>query len=51
MSILIGVVMGFGCCLMFKHLRFLCTSVVTETFLMTGLGFSTYFIAELTTIL
>jgi NhaP-type Na+/H+ or K+/H+ antiporter len=43
--------MGFICCLMFKHMRFLCTSCVTESFLMTGLGFSTYFIAELTTIL
>lgn len=50
-SVLIGVVMGFLSCLMFKHMRFLTHSVVTETFLMTALGFSAYFIAEITTII
>lgn len=44
-SIAIGLVFGFLCCLMFKHMRFLSVSVVTETFLMTAFGFSAYFVA------
>lgn len=47
-SLLIGVVFGLACCLMFKHMRFLSVSVVTETFLMTAFGFSAYFVAEIT---
>lgn len=44
-SLLIGIVFGAACCLMFKHFRFLSASVVTETFLMTAFGFMAYFIA------
>lgn len=50
-SICIGVFFGFVCCLLFKHLRFLSHSVVTETFIMTAFGFVAYFVAELIKIL
>lgn len=50
-SILIGIIFGFLCCLMFKHMRFLSVSVVTETFLMTAFGFSAYFVAQITVII
>lgn len=36
---------------MFKHMRFLSVSVVTETFLMTAFGFSAYFVAQITIII
>lgn len=50
-SLSIGIVFGFACCLMFKHMRFLSVSVVTETFLMTAFGFAAYFVAALIIIL
>ena len=50
-SLSIGIVFGFACCLMFKHMRFLSVSVVTETFLMTAFGFAAYFVAALIKIL
>lgn len=42
-TILIGAVYGFACCLMFKYMRFLTVSAVTETFMMTGFGLLAYF--------
>lgn len=50
-SLAVGIVFGFACCLMFKHMRFLSVSVVTETFLMTAFGFASYFVASLIIIL
>jgi NhaP-type Na+/H+ or K+/H+ antiporter len=50
-SVAIGVFFGFGVCLMFKHLRFLTISAVTETFLMLMFGLMAYYISEITVVL
>lgn len=50
-SLAIGISFGTACCLMFKHMRFLSTSVITETFLMTAFGMMSYFVAQLIVIL
>lgn len=44
-SIAIGVFFGMITSLMFKHMRFLTISAVTETFLMLGAGLLSYFVA------
>lgn len=44
-SLLIGIAFGVVCCLMFRYLRFLSISVITETFLMTAFGLMAYFVA------
>lgn len=50
-SVAIGVIFGFGIALMFKHLRFLTISAVTETFLMLMFSLMAYYISEITVIL
>lgn len=50
LSILIGVAYGFACCLLFKHLRFLSASAVTETFFVMSIAILAYFTAQGTTI-
>ena len=47
----IGVIFGFGTSLLFKHLRFLTSSAVTETFVMMAMGLMAYYISEITVIL
>ena len=44
-SITIGVIFGMLTSLMFKHMRFLTSSAVTETFIMIAMGFGGYFVA------
>jgi NhaP-type Na+/H+ or K+/H+ antiporter len=50
-SILIGAVFGFLTTLMFKHLRFLNASVITETFIMFAMALMSYFVSTMTVIL
>ena len=45
-SIAIGVAAGFSTSLLFKHVRLLTDSAVTETFVMLAMGFMCYFAAE-----
>ena len=45
-SITVGVFYGFATSLMFKHLRMLTASAVTETFIIIAMGFLTYFTAQ-----
>lgn len=49
-SILIGIIVGVITSLIFKHLRFLTVSAITETFLLFSLALSCYFLSELTVI-
>ena len=49
-SISIGLIFGFITCLMFKYMRFLSASVITETFLLFAMSLVAYFISELTVI-
>lgn len=44
-SIAIGVIFGMLTSLMFKYMRFLTSSAVTETFIMIAMGFGAYFVA------
>lgn len=44
-SIVIGVFFGFLTSLMFKHMRWLTSNAVTETFIMLAIGFISYFLA------
>jgi NhaP-type Na+/H+ or K+/H+ antiporter len=50
-SIGMGVVFGFGTALLFKHLRFLTVSPVTEMFIMFGFSMICYFTTSLIVIL
>jgi NhaP-type Na+/H+ or K+/H+ antiporter len=45
-SVFVGVFYGFCTSLMFKHLRMLTLSAVTETFIIITFGFMTYFTAN-----
>jgi len=49
-SISVGLIFGFVTCLMFKHMRFLSASVVTETFIIFAMSLVSYFVSELTVI-
>jgi len=50
-SIGIGIFFGFVTSLMFKHLRMLTVSAVTETFIIIAMGFLAYFTAQIIVIL
>ena len=50
-SVAIGIFFGMLTALMFKHIRFLTISAVTETFIMLAMGFISYFAAGETVIL
>lgn len=46
-SLSVGLVIGLIVALLFKHVRFLTTNAITETFLMFAMCLSSYFISEL----
>jgi NhaP-type Na+/H+ or K+/H+ antiporter len=50
-SVAYGLFFGFATAYMFKHFRFLNTSVVTETFIMLAMAMMAYFTATMTKIL
>jgi len=50
-SVAIGMFFGMLTAFMFKHVRFLTISAVTETFIMLAMGFISYYVAGLTKIL
>ena len=49
-SIGTGIFFGFATALMFKYMRFLTISAVTETFIMLVMGFFAYYLAEITVV-